>query len=251
MIFRLISFRLKNKITKNLRNFLLIYSFHSLFYISLHKKQYKVDDLIKRISELYMKYGIRSVTMDDLARELAISKKTLYQHFKDKEEVVEKVMDYHDQQQHCYIEAFFGPGNDAYNAIDQLIELSRFLSKHMSDVNHSVTYDLQKYYPAIWEKTTQGKRDYIFRNLVKNMEAGIQQGLYCSDLNIEIIAKAYVQRMELSANDNFLFDGAYSYQEVFKTLFIYHIRGIANEKGREYLQSQISKYEFADKSTFG
>ncbi|NLF43134.1 MAG: TetR/AcrR family transcriptional regulator, partial [Bacteroidales bacterium] len=148
-----------------------------------------MEDLIKRISELYMKYGIRSVTMDDLARELAISKKTLYQHFKDKEEVVEKVMDYHDEQQHKHIESFFDPRNDSYNAIDQLIELSRFLARHLSDVNHSLTYDLQKYYPAIWQKTTQTKRDYISRNLIKNMEIGIQQGIYSSDLNIEIIAK--------------------------------------------------------------
>lgn len=198
-----------------------------------------MEELIKRISELYLKYGIRSVTMDDLARELGVSKKTLYQHFTDKEDVVEKVMEFNMSQQDCHIQNFFPEDNESVNAIDQLLNLSRFLIEHLSSVNPSVTYDLQKYYPSIWEKVVEQKRKYVFENLVKNMQLGVKQGLYCDDMNMEIIAKAYVQRMEMSSVDNFLFDGEYSFQEVFETLFTYHIRGIANEKGQKYLSERM------------
>ena len=106
-----------------------------------------MDDIIVKVSELYMKYGIKSVSMDDVARELGISKKTLYQHFTDKDELVQKVVDYHMDMQEQEMKKIACAG---HNAIEELLMVSKNITQLLKQTNPSVTYDLQKYYPETW-----------------------------------------------------------------------------------------------------
>ncbi len=200
-------------------------------------KLIKMEDLIRKISEIYFKYGIKSVTMDDLARELGQSKKTLYQHFEDKEDVVKKVINFLIHHQECGIEETLE--NPAYNAIDRLFHMSRFLTAHLQTVNPAVSYDLQKYYPKVWDELLAFKRKTIFEHIMTNSRQGIKEGLYIEDLNHEIIANVYVSRMEMYAVGNWQGLDKFSFEEFFKTLFIYHVRGITSPKGVKYLESLI------------
>lgn len=202
-----------------------------------------MQELIKKIAEIYVKYGIRSVTMDDLARELSISKKTLYQYFKDKNDVVAQVIQHILKEQKCGIEQVLE--KEKINAIEQLMMITSFLARTLQTSNASLTYDLQKYYPDIWQEVVSFKREEVYDHIMDNINQGISEGIYRTDLNYEIIAHAYVSRMEMYQTDLWKPMEKYPLEEVFYTLFIYHIRGIASEKGLKYLDAQHDKWDIA------
>ena len=139
-----------------------------------------MDEIIVSISTLFMKYGIKSVSMDDVSRELGISKKTLYQYFKDKDELVTKVVEHHAE---LLSGEMFKMVSENANAIEQLLQVSKFVSQYLKNINPSVTYDLKKYYPQIWKNVNLNNRDYIFNQIKQNMINGIKEGLYRSDIN--------------------------------------------------------------------
>jgi len=180
--------------------------------------------------------------MDDLARELGISKKTLYLHFNDKKDVVRKVIDHLIKVQKCGIsDALNKPGA---NAIDKLMMMTHFFAEHLKNSNASLTYDLQKYYPDVWDEVIEFKREEVYRHIIDNIETGIREGLYNDDMNYEIIARAYVSRMEMYQTDLWQPLDKYPLAEVFQSLFIYHIRGIASKKGMSYLEKNMENWKF-------
>ncbi len=192
--------------------------------------------IIEKVSELYLKYGIKSVTMDDVARELGISKKTLYQYFKDKDELVKKVIEYHVGFMQKEMRNLI---SKKVNAIEELLLVSKLTTEFLKRINLSITYDLKKYYPDIWKNINLNQRDHIFNQVKENMKKGIKEGLYRKDLNIDIIAHFYLFRIEMSQTIELIVKSKYSYEELFNTSFNYHIRGIANKKGIEYLERKI------------
>ncbi len=201
-----------------------------------------MEEIIPKAKEIYTRYGIKSVTMDDLAREIGVSKKTLYEHFSDKEEVVRKVVDFMiAEQQQAYDEIISIPDN---NAIDELLQISRFISEHLKSVNPSLSYDLKKYYPDVWSELVQYKSKTVFEQIMANIRKGVNEELFRENLNYEVIAYVYVVRMELFSPGEIPGLEKYSYQEIFRTLFQYHVRGIASEKGRKYLDELLNSKEF-------
>ena len=200
-----------------------------------------MQEIIHKISEIYLKYGIRSVTMDDLARELGVSKKTLYLHFQDKNDVVRKVIQYLIENQKCGIQEVLELPDT--NAIDKLMMMTRFFAEHLKNSNASLAYDLQKHYTDVWDEVIEFKREEVFKHIMDNINTGISEGLYRNDLEYEIIARAYVSRMEMYQTDLWEPLSRYPLEDVFRTLFIYHIRGIANNNGLRYLEKNMEKWK--------
>lgn len=199
------------------------------------------EETLTAIRDTYVRYGIKSVTMDDLARELGVSKKTLYEHFNDKEEVVRKVIDFMiAEQQNAYESIINQPGN---NAIDELLLLSRFITEHLKSVNPALLYDLKKYYPGVWNDLVKYKSKTVFEQIMANIHKGVKEGLFRENLKYEIIAHVYVSRMELFSPGGLPELEKYAYHDIFRTLFEYHVRGIANERGRNYLETLLNSKE--------
>ena len=203
-------------------------------------------ELIEKIAGFFMRYGIKSVTMSDLSRELGVSKKTLYQHFSDKKDLVRKVVRSMIDSQKCGIDQMLAEEN--HNAIDQLFSMSRFIADHIKTVNPVMYYDLKKAYPEIWAEVLAFKRRTIFDHIMGNIARGIREGLYLSDLNYEIIAMAYVSRLEMYARREVEGMDKFSFGEVFHTLFIYHVRGISNEKGTKYLEGLMARQDIPSRA---
>ncbi|TVQ11292.1 MAG: TetR/AcrR family transcriptional regulator [Bacteroidetes bacterium] len=201
-----------------------------------------MQDIIQKISEIYFRYGIKSITMDDLARDLGVSKKTLYLHFKDKKDVVSKVIHHLINSQKCGISEALNQPNT--NAIDKLMMMTHFFAEHLKNSNASLTYDLQKYYPDVWDEVIEFKREEVYKHIIDNIHEGIREGIYRDDMNYEIIARAYVSRMEMYQTDLWQPLNKFPLPEVFRTLFIYHIRGIANDKGLEHLEKNAHQWIF-------
>jgi AcrR family transcriptional regulator len=195
----------------------------------------KVRNIADKTRRIFMKYGIRSVSMDDISRELGMSKKTLYQHFMNKSDLVHRVLQCnYNEFQEKVAEIF----RENQNAIDDLLSISLIIDKNMKDVNLAVTFDLQKYYPELYREFLDRKRRFASDYLKQNIEKGKKENIYRQDLNVELIAKMYVQQMEDMHDPSFYDKDAISFSEVFKVMFENHIRGIANENGIKYFEER-------------
>jgi TetR/AcrR family transcriptional regulator, cholesterol catabolism regulator len=198
----------------------------------------ELQNILLRVRELYLKYGIRSVTMDDVSNELGISKKTLYQHVTDKDDLVGKFIDNEISLLKVEICSCFKAG---YNAIEDLLEISLFMNKLMRGQNPVTDHDLKKYYPHHYQKTIKTRREGIYSYILFNLKKGKEEGLYRAELNEEIIAKLYISRVEsIHLNDLFSVE-EFTSMKLFMELLTYHIRGIATEKGIAELEKKIEK----------
>ncbi|MCB0737932.1 MAG: TetR/AcrR family transcriptional regulator, partial [Bacteroidetes bacterium] len=169
-----------------------------------------------------------------------ISKKTLYQYFNTKAELVESIMLNHlnsEKDMCCNLV------NEVENAIDQLHEIFKFNMQMMRSINPSTIFELRKYYPSVWKHFDQHKNQVIYHSVLENLKLGQKQGLYRTDLDPEIISRLYTGRMELIVDGETFPTTKFSFLQIMKELFIYHIRGIASEKGIKHLETSQSYFE--------
>ncbi|MGB0402470.1 MAG: TetR/AcrR family transcriptional regulator [Salibacteraceae bacterium] len=203
----------------------------------MEKMDKKAEQLLEGALQVFMKFGIRSVTMDDMARHLGVSKKTLYKYFKDKKDLVLKGMEFHQMNEQCAMEECFV---DGINAIDENFAISQIIMDQIQNIHPSVMYDLEKYYPETQAKFDEYKKTVVKSWVESNIERGIQQGLFRDDLNIPILSAMYLQRMDaMMRSEDYPAD--VSLAEVYVEIFRYHIRGLASEKGVEYLKQKMKK----------
>jgi AcrR family transcriptional regulator len=200
--------------------------------------KHKQETLLEQVTKVFMRHGIKSMTMDDVANHLHISKKTLYQFVTDKNDLVEQVVQRIRTTNNACIEAICKQG---HNAIDEQFEIASYLSAYLSHVHPSIHYDLEKYHPKAWATFHDEKRQHIHDCLTRNMHKGIKEGLYRDDLMVDVVAKLYMARFDV------LFDGElfprekYSFADITWESFRYHVRGIASEKGVKYLEKKTKK----------
>jgi len=195
----------------------------------------QLQNIIEKVSDLYMKYGIRSVTMDDVSRHLGISKKTLYSYVKKKKELVELTVKHHLNKNY---EAEKNLLNQNLSAIDELLEVYRFAGEMIKDVNPSYQYDLQKYYPYLCDQFNQFKRENLFNIIKSNLKKGIEEGVYRKEMNVETIARMHAFRHFRSGDVDQEDIEFLMKRDSFKEIFLYHTHAIINDKGREILKKK-------------
>ncbi|OFX51648.1 MAG: hypothetical protein A2046_09820 [Bacteroidetes bacterium GWA2_30_7] len=205
----------------------------------------EAENIIEKVAFLYLKYGIKSITMDDVARELGISKKTLYNYFNDKTDLVSKVMDsflsFHDNKS----EHISGKN---LNAIEEIFEVNIFLTHMLKEYNPSMAYDLKKYYPDIYKHFYEVRRDKMYNSVLANLKKGKREGLFRKEMNEEIIAKLHVSRIEGIFESNVFTVEEFTSPEFVFEIFNYHIRGIVNEKGLEMVNNKIKELKKINKN---
>jgi TetR/AcrR family transcriptional regulator, cholesterol catabolism regulator len=198
----------------------------------------ELKNILKKARSLFMKYGIKSITMDDVSRELGISKKTLYQYVENKTDLLEKVLELTIEEKECMMGA---ADISDLNAIEGLFAILRLIGQIMKEYSTSVIYDLKKYYPSLYEKMNLIRREKIYNRIINNLEKGIEEGLFRKDINKKLITKVQVDRMEKTIESDYLSIDELSAPEIFLELYKYHIRGIATEKGLKELDKEIEK----------
>lgn len=198
----------------------------------------KLEPILEGTLKVFMRYGIKSLTMDDIARELGISKKTLYKYVADKNELVQKAMNMHVGCESAMLKSVF---NDELNAIDQHFEISKLIAAQIKDIHPSVVYDLQKYYPEAMQVFNDYKASTIYNFVLDNIEKGIAEGLYRPELKKAIIARIYITRMEDMFNPVNSILQEHTLETILWELFRYHIRGIATPSGVEYLINKVKR----------
>jgi AcrR family transcriptional regulator len=193
-------------------------------------------EILEKVTKLFLKYGIKSVSMDDIARELGISKKTLYQYFKDKEEIIQLIVSEESEKKSCQFSKFF---NKDLNAIEESLEVFKIANEYLKEINPVVEYDLRKYYPKIHKEISEFRTKQIDETIKKNLLKGISEGLYRNDFDLEIIAKIHIAGIDLMMSEEFFSTDEFSSKKVFNELFIYHLRGICSKKGLKFLEEKL------------
>jgi len=193
--------------------------------------------LILRVSgTLFRKYGIRSISMDDIARELGMSKKTLYQYVENKTDLIEKLLTHLVSGSTACIT----DDNGNMNAIDVLVQVSIKVSEEIKGLNPALAFDLEKFYPTLYRSFVHSKRDHVYIKIKENLEQGVREGIYRSDLDADLIARLYVQKLIDVHDPEFLSSVDFSFEKVFQVMFDNHIRGIANSVGLAYYEKQTN-----------
>jgi AcrR family transcriptional regulator len=194
----------------------------------------QLKQILDKVHILYNKYGIKSVTMDDVARELGMSKKTLYHYVKDKNELVEKIVDLEFSKRAKEMNKVRKSG---LNAIEELFEVNRLINMMLKRVNPSMEYDLMKYYPDVHSRICTERNKRMFESMMANIRKGKKEGLYRKELNEKIISKLYVSRFEKAFHEDVQTISDFTSEDFISEVFIYHIRGIANKKGIAFLEA--------------
>jgi TetR/AcrR family transcriptional regulator, cholesterol catabolism regulator len=178
---------------------------------------------------MFFRFGIRSVTMDDIAKELGISKKTIYHYFTDKDDLVEKVTSQSMHNEICKTQEIY---EKASNPIEEMIFSTKMMREMLQNVNAVLFYDLKKYHPRSWEMYVQFKNGFL--DIVKrNLTNGIAQKLYRPEINVDIIAKLRVETVDLAFNIEYFPTANYNLLEVQLESIDHFIRGIVTPAGLE------------------
>lgn len=188
--------------------------------------------LLERILSIFKRYGIRSITMDDLARELGISKKTLYYEFADKQDLISKSIDI----DIVFNRRFFEEVNRTnLRAIQELFLLNERIHQDYASYSHAFYFDLKKYYPETYNIWRDEKRKNMFALILDNLQKGKREGVYRLDIHEQAIGNLYMMRMEMLNIYEFIDRPQLFSSEYKQEIFTYHLHGICNEHGLRIL----------------
>jgi len=195
----------------------------------------------KTAAKLFLKYGLRSVSIDDICNELHISKKTFYTQFSQKEALIESVLMEHNEKQLKKQGNRYNPCQSEGNAIDHLMKVSEFHSSTKNDKFVSFFYDLTKYYPEIHKRMSQHNQKQIGESVRQNILVGIQEDLFRSDIDIESMTRflsvQFITVMNLNTNK---ISKASLLRSIEFVMDVY-VRILCNRKGLEYYENLLSQ----------
>lgn len=188
----------------------------------------KEASLINDALEVFLAHGLKKVTMDDVAKHLKVSKKTLYKYVKNRKDLVRKTttLQVHlDQKNINMIE------DKNLNAIEENIEITQYTVNNLNKLHPDIHSDLEQYFSDSWEIFKAHQGEFLFTTVAKNLEKGKAEGLYNKNINTEIVTLIYISKIDMVFNGNIFPIEKFKFSEVFKTLILQHMRGIATEKG--------------------
>ena len=192
--------------------------------------------------ELFMQFGLRSVSMDDIATKLGISKKTIYQYYVDKDalvdDVIKSVLEH--SEACCNTDK-----HRADNAVHEIFLAMDFIMEVFRSMNPSLLFDMQKYYPAAYQKFAKHKNDYLFGVIKQNLKRGIEEELYRDDLKVEVLARFRVESMMLPFNPEFHTKVKLSLAAIEQEITMHFLFGMVSPKGYKlavkYRQDRLKK----------
>lgn len=179
-------------------------------------------------TDLFLTLGFKSVTMDDIANKMGISKKTIYAHFPTKSKLVEATTFHLLETIDKGIEEI---RKKELNAIEELFEIKKFVMHHLKDEKSSPQFQLNKYYPKIYEDVQKHHLDAMHYSVAENLERGIKEGDYRPSIPVEFISKLYFVGIMAIKNNEIFPVTKYSMRELTEKYLEYHLRAIVTPRG--------------------
>lgn len=192
--------------------------------------------IINGARDLFYKHGIRTITMDDIAKHLAVSKKTIYAHFKDKHYLVKQMLL---DELHQQVESMKSIRSLSEDPIDEIFKIMNHVSTFLRKFNPVVFYDLQKFHLDAWQEMQNFQDKMMIGFVEENLKKGMKLGLYRKELNVKIIARLRMEEVNLGFNTTHFPVSSFSPAEVQIALFEHFLHGIVTLKGHQL----IDKYK--------
>ena len=181
-----------------------------------------------KANDLFCRYGVRSITMDEIAAQLGMSKKTIYQFFEDKDELVDAVLEdlIRFSRTCCNKDR-----EESINAIDEIFRAMEFVEEMFANMNPAMLFDLERFHPRSFQKFLEHKNKYLFQMIRSNLERGIAEGLYRPEINIDIIARFRLEGIMFAFNQGTFPAGKYNLAELHQQIMEHFLFGVASIKG--------------------
>ena len=219
--------------------------------IVLHPNMTDIDTGIRirqKAHELFMQYGLRSVSMDDIANGMGISKKTIYHYYADKDELVEAVMEseFKKNEGICDFDR-----NNSKNAVHEIFLAMDMTVELFRSMNPSLIFDMQKYHPKAFIKFHKYKNDFLYNVILVNINRGIKEGLYREEINVDIMSRFRVETMMIAFNVEFNSKLKNTMAEIEEEVILHFLFGLVSLKGYKmvvkYQQERLNKSNNAKK----
>ncbi|MDR0546790.1 MAG: TetR/AcrR family transcriptional regulator [Dysgonamonadaceae bacterium] len=195
------------------------------------------DRIIQESTPLFLKNGVRSMTMSDIANELGISKRTLYEVFRDKEELLEECFKWNFDQGDKEIEGLI---QSSENVIDALMRMYAQHLRSTQDFNRSLVHDLKKYYAPIYKKI-EARKENAFKAFIPLMIKGVDSGFIRRDTNFEIVVWLVRAQFKSLIDEEYIPTDKYSVNEFISVIILNFIRGIATPLGNAEIEKMVEK----------
>lgn len=190
------------------------------------------DRILQKATEQFMRLGIRSVSMDDIAAQLGVSKKTIYQYFSDKEELVDAVMQEEEKRMNADCLRCRTTSRDA---IEEIFFTMETVNEQFSQMNPVILFDLEKFHPKVFARFLRMKNTFLLNVIRENILKGIEEGLYRPEIDVDIISKYRLESMMLPFNFNVFPQGKYSLAQVTNELMELFLFGLVTLKGHKLI----------------
>ncbi|HEY0041427.1 MAG TPA: TetR/AcrR family transcriptional regulator [Flavisolibacter sp.] len=191
------------------------------------------ERILEKSHELFNKYGIRSVSMDDIATQLGMSKKTLYQHFTDKEELVDGCFSGILEHHRCRCMA---DQKQAENSIQEMFLALDMMQEMFAEMNPAVLFDLQKYHPAAFKKFQEFKYNFLYGVISTNLQRGIKDELYRAEIDIDVLTRLRIESVMLPFNTDIFPNNRTHLVHIEQQIFEHFLFGLATSKGLKLIQ---------------
>lgn len=185
---------------------------------------------------LFRKYGIRSVTMSDIAAHLGMSKKTLYLYIENKNELVEKILKKYIENEKLMCNQ---AADTAEDALQEMFSISIQVQRNIENMNPSLLFDLRKYHFEVWQLFEQHRKEFILSIMKNNLKRGIEEDIYRKDMDTEIISRIHIGTINIFSDDELLPPDQFPRPLLHKEFVLYHLYGIVSEKGRELMSDYL------------
>lgn len=196
------------------------------------------ERILSEASQLFMKHGIRSVTMDDIAKEMGISKRTIYENFRDKDELLKNCILKNREEQKLQIHGLVATSS---NVIDAIFRVMVEVTATMNKIHPSFIIDLRKYHYQIWKNfVMQHQADHI-RELGRLIQKGVEDGIFRQDIIVDIVTRMLNLQLRELSNEEVFPPDLYSRAEVFVNIIVNFTRGIATEKGIRIIEQILDE----------
>jgi TetR/AcrR family transcriptional regulator, cholesterol catabolism regulator len=186
------------------------------------------ERILTAAEQLFWKYGVRSVTMEDIARKLGISKKTIYQHFTDKEDILYQIIQGKVAMDVSQMDCM---AVETANPIEEIMMVMEMMSKNQHAVSPNLVMDIKRHYPHAYALFRTHMDQHLMKSILGNIQKGILQGVYRPDINPAILARMRVEQIELAFNNDFFPTDQYSMLDTQRELIHHFVRGMLTEQG--------------------
>jgi AcrR family transcriptional regulator len=192
------------------------------------------DRILNKARELMFQAGVKHVTMDDLATQLGISKKTIYQYFKDKDALVSSVVEF-ELANHALLCNQSTQAAD--NAVHEIFLLMSVIQEMFNRMNPLALFEIEKYYPLAFDKIKKHKEDIIFSMISANLEKGIAEGLYRKDVDITILSKYRLETSLIPFNIHVFHPSKFDLLKVNLQIIEHFVYGVATLEGHKLMDN--------------